>query len=361
MEHTILIYHQRRFICPNCNKTKMETNPFSSFYRGISDKTIINVLNHLKRYNNTFNSTSDMFKISVTEVINIFDKYCQMKRNNLSKVICLDEIYFSRHRKKKYVLVILNFFNRSIIDIIKDRDKSTLSSYFRKINIIERNKVNFICIDMNDNYKDILNIYFKNSIIVVDSFHVVKYIHDSLDSVRKRILKRFDKISDEYYLLKYKNDLLYSTNELSDNFTLSKYNRHFKYYYSDLQMLHMILGIDEQLSLAYDLYHQYILFNNTNYSNLDNTINDLNQLINDFKLSNIPEFISLANTLFNWKFEIVNSFIKVNGIRVSNGPIEGRNSLIKKVIRLANGYSNFNRFRNRIIYSLNKLSQHNFK
>ncbi|HAE16046.1 MAG TPA: hypothetical protein DCG51_05790 [Erysipelotrichaceae bacterium] len=47
--------------------------------------------------------------------------------------------------------------------------------------------------------------------------------------------------------------------------------------------------------------------------------------------------------------EIVASFSLVKGVRVLNGPIEGRNSLIKKVLKLANGYSNFNRFRNRII------------
>ncbi|MBQ0036484.1 MAG: transposase, partial [Firmicutes bacterium] len=46
--------------------------------------------------------------------------------------------------------------------------------------------------------------------------------------------------------------------------------------------------------------------------------------------------------------------------RVSNGPIEGRNSLIKKILKIANGYSNFKRFRNRVIYCLNTLAKHNF-
>ena len=49
-------------------------------------------------------------------------------------------------------------------------------------------------------------------------------------------------------------------------------------------------------------------------------------------------------TLEEWRNEIVNSFSYVNGKRVSNGPIEGRNSLIKKIIKLANGFSNFKRF-----------------
>ncbi len=69
----------------------------------------------------------------------------------------------------------------------------------------------------------------------------------------------------------------------------------------------------------------------------------------------------MANALNNWKVEIVNSFIKFRGQRVSNGPIEGRNSLIKKILKIANGYSNFKRFRNRVMYCLNRYASHSFK
>lgn len=40
--------------------------------------------------------------------------------------------------------------------------------------------------------------------------------------------------------------------------------------------------------------------------------------------------------------------------RLSNGPIEGINSIIEKINVNGNGYTNFYRFRNRIIYSINK-------
>ena len=123
----------------------------------------------------------------------------------------------------------------------------------------------------------------------------------------------------------------------------------------------MMLKIDPQLKDSYELYHQYIRFNDTDYTDSKDTINDLNEIINDYKVSMIKEFMDLANTLNNWKAEIVNSFIKFRGIRVSNGPMEGRNSMIKKVLRIANGYTNFKRFRNRVMYCLNRFSNHNFK
>ena len=54
--------------------------------------------------------------------------------------------------------------------------------------------------------------------------------------------------------------------------------------------------------------------------------------------------------------EIVNSFHIYNGQRISNSKIEGINSRIKTILKNANGFRNFSRMRNRIMFSLNKNS-----
>ena len=54
-----------------------------------------------------------------------------------------------------------------------------------------------------------------------------------------------------------------------------------------------------------------------------------------------------------WKQEIINSHIIVNGKRLSNGPMESINGRIRRILFEAYGYTNFDRFRNRIMYSLN--------
>lgn len=358
----IIIYHQRRFICPNCKATRMENNPFSSNDNHISDKTINDILDTLKRYNVPFTQAAQMFNVSTRTVMNIFDKYCRQPKGILTSIICLDEIYFSRTRKKKYVLVIINFKNRAIIDVLKDRDKSTLSSYFRSIDIKERERVEYIGVDMNDTYRDISYRYFPNATLVADSFHVVKNIYNALDNVRKRVMRRYEanKRSDEYYMLKYRKELLFEKGITSNEFKKVKRNHHFHYDLSEYSLLNMMLKIDDELNKAYELYHEYLRFNDNEYKDTLATLNDLNEIINDYKISGINEFIDISHTLENWKVEIVNSFIKYNDLRVSNGPIEGRNSLIKKILRIANGYSNFKRFRNRVIYCLNKYSTHCF-
>lgn len=359
----VILWKRRRFKCNDCGSTRYEDDPFRSEGNRISDKTVIDILDMLKRYNVPFKQVAEYFSLSQRTIMNIFDKYVKMERLRLSPVICIDEIYFSRHRDKKYVLVIINFFNRAVIDVLKDRTKPTITSYLKRIDVKERLNVEYVGVDMNDNYRDIIYRYFPNATLVADSFHVVKNISEALDRVRKRVMRRYEdnKRSDEYYMLKYRKELLFITDTLKFEFKEVKRNHHFHYDLSEEGILEMMLKVDKELKEAYELFHEYIRFNETDYSNSLTTLNDLNEIINDYKLSNVKEFKELASTLENWKVEIANSFIKFKGLRVSNGPIEGRNSLIKKILRIANGYSNFKRFRNRVMYCLNKYSTHSFK
>jgi transposase len=63
---------------------------------------------------------------------------------------------------------------------------------------------------------------------------------------------------------------------------------------------------------------------------------------------------TFGKTLVKWRSEIKNSFMRIDGRRVSNGPIESTNNKIKTVIKTANGIRKFSRFRNRVLYSINK-------
>lgn len=56
---------------------------------------------------------------------------------------------------------------------------------------------------------------------------------------------------------------------------------------------------------------------------------------------------------YNWKKEIVNSFIRFGERKLHNGYIEGINNRIKVIKRIAFGYQNFTHFRNRIMYIIN--------
>lgn len=63
-----------------------------------------------------------------------------------------------------------------------------------------------------------------------------------------------------------------------------------------------------------------------------------------------------TSTLLNWFEQIINSFNMYESSRISNGKIEGTNSRIKTILKNANGFKNFSRMRNRIMFLLNKNS-----
>ncbi len=136
--HAMILFRRRRFICPHCRHTIMEENPFSSVDSNISDFTILAILDELKRYNVPFLQVACRHDLSVTKIQTIFDSYVDLPRNPLPDVLCMDEFYFSRKRDKKYCLIMIDFYNHVIIDILKDRTKHTMLAYFRSIDLQER-------------------------------------------------------------------------------------------------------------------------------------------------------------------------------------------------------------------------------
>lgn len=85
---------------------------------------------------------------------------------------------------------------------------------------------------------------------------------------------------------------------------------------------------------------------------------ELNSIIKQFRYSQIEEMKEVADTLNNWKKEILNLFVWVKNRKISNGPIDGKNYYIKKIIYNGNGMQNFERTRNKILYSQNKYEKY---
>ena len=80
----------------------MEDNPFVSTDKNrISDQTVENILKDLKRYSNTFAEVAERYGLTTRGVVKIFDRYCQMERNRLPRVLCIDEIYFFQSTQKE--------------------------------------------------------------------------------------------------------------------------------------------------------------------------------------------------------------------------------------------------------------------
>lgn len=355
--NSVIYYKVRRYICNSCGKSFIEKNPFGCGNKRIPPAMIIQVLDALKPFNSTFSSVARNFDVSVSSVIDIFDKHVQMRRKPLSSILCWDEFYFNRHSKYKYAFMIMDFEKKVILDIIESRHMNILSSYFYTIPVQERSHVRYIIIDMYKNYRDLAKIYFPKAVICVDPFHAMKRINDALNSIRKRILRKYndDKDSESYKLLKYRYRLILK-NRCDLEIEKRRYDKIVNYSITERDMLDKILSIDKHLKNAYYIKEKYVSFNCSKkeyFKGRKEKEEELDDIMRAMAESKIHEFIDCIKTLNTWRDEILNSFSWINDKRVSNGPIEGKNTYIKKIISNANGYSNFERARNKFMYSQN--------
>jgi len=162
-------------------------------------------------------------------------------------------------------------------------------------------------------------------------------------------MRKFAHGTLEYYLLKKYNYLLYKS---PDPWKEKEHNQRIKKYVNEFDILNMILDIDGDLKYAHKYYIRYKGFNDTC------SFEKAPQVFDDYVIDSngeiVNEFIPIISMLLNWKEYIINSFILVDGRRLSNGPLEGTNSQVKRLLKVGNGYANFRRFRNRIMHCYNK-------
>lgn len=164
-----------------------------------------------------------------------------------------------------------------------------------------------------------------------------------------------NKKSLEYRLLKHRYKILLKSKNNIDNETF-KYDKILGYHSTESKVLETLLGFDNELRQAYNAKEEYLIFDHVSKEevNKSDKRKELDDVIKRFRHTQVEESISVAETLDNWKEEILNSFTWINDRRVSNGPCEGKNNYVKKILSNANGMSNFQRARNRILYSQNK-------
>lgn len=353
----ILRFHHRKYQCKVCSHVFSEDNPFTKKNTNISHYTRLSILNYLKDFNHTFTDTAQLFHLSIQTVIDIFDQAVDVKRRHLPEAICIDEVYTNKMNKYKYACVLLDFKASKVIDVIATRHKNYLIEYFSRIPKTEKDQVKVFIMDMWDSYREAIQLAFPKSLIAIDSFHIIRSLNEVIKGIRIRTQNKYrlNKSSPEhddmyYYMLKKFHYFLVKNYEniYDGKIRIAKYNT----YWHKSEILSYLLSIDDDLKSAYRLKERYREFNLT--AEYDTCDDELNELVYEFRNHKLIELRTFGKTLEKWKSEIKNSFIVYNKRRVSNGPIESTNSKIKTIIKTANGIRKFTRFRNRVMFAINK-------
>ena len=125
---------------------------------------------------------------------------------------------------------------------------------------------------------------------------------------------------------------------------------------------HELFKIDQNLAVFRDLKEMYIDFNNKYVGNPKEARKGLDDILLAYRNSGFKMFEEIADTLDNYKEQILNSFIMIERTcrsdtrlrRLSNGPMESLNRIPKDMKRHVRGYGNFEHIRNRFLFSQRK-------
>ena len=127
-----------------------------------------------------------------------------MNRRNHSQVtfdhLSIDEKSFKKGHH--YITVLSHPASGCVLDVEEDRTKEACKKLFKKSLTTEQlGKVGLISMDMWKAYMQTAQEVLPNASIVHDRFHLIKYLNDAIDKVRRREVKQHQELKHSRYTL----------------------------------------------------------------------------------------------------------------------------------------------------------------
>ena len=325
-KNTLLHYRKRRYHCNCCNKHFNEKFSLLAKQCRMTARLCFQAIQLLKNVLNV-QTVANQLNISSSTIFRRLKDVQYPKPKVLPPVLSIDE-FKGNAGGEKFQAILTNPKKHTVFDILPSRKNTDLRLY---LNTFKNTKeVKYFIMDMNYSYKELALDYFPNATIVIDKFHVIRYVTWALENVRKRVQKDMHPEKRKYF--KRSRRIL-----LSHYSKLSKENK---------DALEIMLRQSSDLATAYYLKEQFYDFMQS--KDRSTAYTKLRKFIISTTVSELKEFKATLTMLSNWSKYILNSF----ECPYTNGFTEGTNNKIKVIKRNAYGYRNFDNFRNRILLSL---------
>lgn len=344
-----------RYMCPKCSKT--HTFKLEGLSRGnvISDFVKTAIKNEFFEIQ-SFNTIAKRYDVSLQQVINIFDKFTKyVPRRPFPEYLCIDEKHFEGDSNGKYAVILSDFFTGEIIDVLENRQMVYLDDYFEDIPLKERDNVKVFISDMYEGYSTIKNKYFPKALFVIDLFHVVKLLTTAINKIRIRTYNQIaiDDTLERHFM---KTNWRYF---LMDQYRIRKNEYHSKKFDQYISYGEIILRCIKLNPVFWDGYNVLQeLLHYDKYETYSDANRFMDRIIGKLSLSGEELLEKVAATYKKWKAGIVNGLARnQTGRRFSNAVAENNNSHIQRIINVAYGYQNFDRFRARCMLILTYKKQ----
>jgi transposase len=259
------------------------------------------------------------------------------KRLNQTSAIGLDETSFVREGERKqasFATTVADVANHQIIDILATREYVDVAAWINKQPAAWKKRIRFGALDMSNTYAAVYTVTLPKAAQVVDPFHLIALANRALDAVRRRVQ------TEQTGHRGRKDDPLYRARRV----LLRAEERLDEKAAARLASLLELGDPDGEVAIAYRIKERLRDFYAT--YDLEGARAMLDELQRQcVKKAMPPEIQRLGRTIGTWFDKICNFHIA----RVSNGPTESLNNLIKRIKRIGFGFRNFKNYRIRAL------------
>lgn len=316
----------KRYRCKKCSKITQQSLPdMSEDYRMTS--RLAEYIRH-QSILRPFTHLAEEIGVSEGTVRKLFNDYVdeleRQHRFETPKVMGIDEI----HLAKRPRCVITNIEERTIIEMLKDRNKPTVRKYLKDIE--KPHVILNVAMDMWRPYRDTVKEILPDAVVVIDKFHVVRMANNALEKCRKEIRaslpanQRRDLRNDRFIMLKRESEL-----KPREQFLLSHWKLNYPRLGKVYDLKESFYGIYEAAD-AKEAYNRYNEWENGLEDDVRHYFADLHRAVN------------------NWHREIFSYFDHP----ITNAYTESMNSVIRHIDRMGRSYG-FESIRAKILYASN--------
>ena len=258
------------------------------------------------------------------------------RRLNRTVAIGLDETSFVRvsDQHTRYATTVCDVQHHQIIDILPSRDFVDVAGFLDKQPRAWKHRIRYGALDMSATYAAVYTVILPKAAQVVDCFHVIALANRALDSVRRRVQ------NEQTGHRGRRDDPLYRARRI----LLVGEERLDKRAAERLASLLALGDPNAEVAIAYRVKERLRDFYRA--PSLTKAHQILSELIEHCGRPTMPpELHKLGRTLKQWFDKICNYHLA----RVSNGPTEALNNLIKRIKRIGFGFRNFDNYRIRAL------------
>jgi len=259
------------------------------------------------------------------------------KRLNKTTAIGLDETSFVKLSSRvatEYATTVADVENHQIIEILPTRRYTDVAGWIDKQPKGWKERIRFGALDMSATYAAVYSVMLPKAAQVVDPFHVVSLANRALDAVRRRVQTEQTghrgRRDDPLYRIR--RALLRGEEHLDPGAT---------------ERLWSLLALGDpgaEVAIAYRVKERLRDFYRAKDPEVAKAM--LRELEQHCRRRTMPpEIQRLGRTLRDWFDKIAN----FHAARVSNGPTEALNNLIKRIKRIGFGFRNFENYRIRAL------------